>query len=113
MWIVFALEKLTRMAMTFSSVRRIASAAAAAALLLASGAAHSTGTRALPHTGTRALPQPSGLALLAEEAFPDAALGVDPVVTGPTSSSFKKQQQAFNCSKAVWPNIPLACYPAR
>lgn len=50
-------------------------------------------------------------ATTAEEAFPDAPYGVDPMVTGPTSASFKKQQAQAGCDKAVWPDIPLACYP--
>jgi hypothetical protein len=49
----------------------------------------------------------------AERAFPDAPAGVDPMVTGPTSTSFKKRQTTSGCAKAVWPNIPLDCYPDR
>jgi hypothetical protein len=49
----------------------------------------------------------------AEEAFPDAPYGVDPTVTGPTSASFKTRQAEAGCNQAVWPNIPLACYPNR
>lgn len=47
----------------------------------------------------------------AAEAFPGAPDGVDPVVTGPVSAQFRERQKAFACDKAVWPDIPLACYP--
>ncbi len=47
----------------------------------------------------------------AEQLFADAPDGVDPVVTGPVSVSFKRQQADAGCDKATWPNIPLACYP--
>ena len=43
--------------------------------------------------------------------FPDAPHGVDPVVTGPVSASFRQQQAEAGCDKAVWPKIPAACYP--
>ena len=33
------------------------------------------------------------------------------MVTGPTSASFKQQQAEAGCDKAVWPDIPLDCYP--
>ncbi len=46
-----------------------------------------------------------------EERFADAEFGVDPVVTGPVSDSFRQQQAKLGCAKAVWPNIPAACYP--
>jgi hypothetical protein len=45
------------------------------------------------------------------EAFPGAPDGVDPMVTGPVSAQFRKRQKALACEKAVWPAIPLACYP--
>jgi hypothetical protein len=47
----------------------------------------------------------------ASALFQDASFGVDPVVTGPVSKSFREQQKANNCDKAVWPKIPAACYP--
>jgi hypothetical protein len=47
----------------------------------------------------------------AEEAFADADYGVDPMVTGPTSVAFERRQADLGCEQAVWPNIPLACYP--
>jgi hypothetical protein len=34
------------------------------------------------------------------------------MVTGPTSVSFKKQQAEAGCGNAVWPDIPLECYPS-
>lgn len=75
------------------------------ALLLAAGVAHSTGSR---HLEGPALPQTA-----AEEAFPDAPYGVDSMVTGPTTLAFSKQQADAGCEIAVWPNVPLACYPKR
>ena len=47
----------------------------------------------------------------AEQVFADAPDGVDPMVTGPVSASFKQRQDAANCDSAVWPNIPMVCYP--
>jgi hypothetical protein len=43
--------------------------------------------------------------------FADAPDGVDPVVTGPVSASFKQRQQVAGCDSAVWPKIPTVCYP--
>jgi len=75
----------------------------ALALLLAGGAAHSAATRAdAPKIGT---------ATVAETMFPDAPDGVDAMVTGPVSASFKQRQADAGCDKAAWPNIPAACYP--
>ncbi|TPK01022.1 hypothetical protein FJ979_04790 [Mesorhizobium sp. B1-1-6] len=80
-------------------------ATAALAVLLAAGAAQSAATlkEARP-----ALPNdvPS-----AEQVFADAPDGVDPVVTGPVSAAFKQRQQSANCDSAVWPNVPIVCYP--
>ena len=47
----------------------------------------------------------------AEQMFADAPDGVDPVVTGPVSASFKQRQQVAGCDSAVWPKIPTVCYP--
>lgn len=47
----------------------------------------------------------------AELAYADAPYGVDPMVTGPVSASFKEQQQIAGCDAAKWPDVPLACYP--
>ena len=101
------LEKLTGMTMAFSRIFRATSATALMAVLLAAGVAHSTGTRYID--------TPTGLTQLtpAEEAFSDAPYGVDPMVTGPTSASFRKEQARNGCDNAVWPDIPLACYPKR
>ncbi|MER8591329.1 hypothetical protein NKH33_06965 [Mesorhizobium sp. M1182] len=80
-------------------------ACAALAVLLAAGAAQS----AASFKETRsALPsdKPS-----AEQLFADAPDGVDPVVTGPVSAAFKQRQQNAGCDSAVWPNIPVVCYP--
>ena len=43
--------------------------------------------------------------------FPDAPDGVDATVTGPVSASFRQRQADAGCDKAVWPNVPAACYP--
>lgn len=103
MWIVSGLEKLTGM-MAFSTILRT-TAAVSAALLLVAGVAHSTGTRQVDRP---AMPQTA-----AEETFQDAPFGVDPMVTGPTTASFKALQEQSGCGQAEWPNIPLACYPKR
>ena len=60
-------------------------------------------------------PQPtSGMPQTAAElAFADADYGVDPMVTGPVSASFKQQQAGAGCAEATWPDIPLDCYPNR
>lgn len=47
----------------------------------------------------------------AGERFADAPYGVDPMVTGPVSASFKRQQEIAGCDQAMWPNVPAACYP--
>jgi hypothetical protein len=47
----------------------------------------------------------------AELMFPDAPLGVDPMVTGPTTQQFRKKQQLAGCNTALWPNVPVDCYP--
>lgn len=93
------------MTMAFSRIFRTTLATSAVAVLLAAGVAHSTGTR---HIDGPALPRTA-----AEEAFSDAPYGVDPMVTGPTSASFKREQAENGCDKAVWPDVPLDCYPNR
>ena len=50
-------------------------------------------------------------ATAAEFIFPDAPDGVDPMVTGPVSAELRARQKALDCDQAVWPNIPVACYP--
>ena len=77
-------------------------ALAAVALMLAVGGARS----AAPRVDAA---QP---ATQAQQLFPDAPDGVDPMTTGPVSASFRKQQAEADCADAVWPNIPAACYPA-
>ena len=47
----------------------------------------------------------------AELAYADAPYGVDPMVTGPVSASFREQQKIAGCDAAKWPDVPLACYP--
>ena len=47
----------------------------------------------------------------AEQMFANAPDGVDPVVTGPVSASFRQKQQVAGCDSAVWPKIPTVCYP--
>ena len=93
------------MTTAFSRILRATAGTAALAMLLAVGVAHSTDTRRI-----------EAPALLVErtaaaEAFSDAPYGVDPMVTGPTSASFRKEQARNGCDKAVWPDIPLECYP--
>jgi hypothetical protein len=107
MRIVSALEKLTDMTMAFSRIFRATAGTAILASLLAVGVAHSTDTRRID--------APASLMeqTAAEEAFSDAEYGVDPMVTGPASVSFKKEQAENGCDNAVWPHIPLACYPAK
>jgi hypothetical protein len=80
-----------------------ASASAAGAI----GVAHSMGTRDTERPATQSSKTP------AEQAFPDAPHGVDPMVTGPASASLEERQSAARCAEAVWPNIPLDCYPRR
>lgn len=43
--------------------------------------------------------------------FPHAPHGVDPVVTGPVSDEFRRQQEEAGCADAIWPNIPAICFP--
>jgi hypothetical protein len=85
------------------SVVTTRAALGALALALAAGVAHSSAVRKDAVPTTHVTP--------AEHVFADAAYGVDPVVTGPVSSKFKKVQAEAGCDEAVWPNIPLACYP--
>ena len=80
-------------------------ASVAFAVLLAANAAQSAATM---KESRPALPSE---AQSAEQIFADAPDGVDPMVTGPTSASFKRQQAEAGCGKAVWPEIPLDCYP--
>ncbi|QPC90253.1 hypothetical protein GA829_06415 [Mesorhizobium sp. INR15] len=92
--------------MTDKAVRiRPILAYAALAVLLAAGAAQSAAgfkeTRAAVQSDTQT----------AEQAFADAPDGVDPMVTGPVSTAFKQRQVTANCETAVWPNIPMVCYP--
>ena len=77
--------------------------AGAVALVMAAGVAHSAATRAEAPRIAAATP--------AQALFPDAPDGVDPVVTGPVSASFKQRQADAGCGEAVWPNVPAACYP--
>ena len=93
------------MTMVFSRILRATVGTAALAMLLAVGVAHSTDTRRIE--------APVSLVeqTAAAEAFSDAPYGVDPMVTGPTSASFRKEQARNGCDNAVWPDIPLVCYP--
>jgi hypothetical protein len=76
--------------------------AIALALMLAGGAQAVT---------RPAVPDAQSGVAAAEGLFPDAPYGVDPMVTGPVSASFKTQQAEAGCAKAEWPDIPAACYP--
>ncbi|MER8476956.1 hypothetical protein [Mesorhizobium sp. M1163] len=80
-------------------------ACSALAVLLAAGAAQSAASSKETRT---ALPSDKRSA---EQLFADAPDGVDPVVTGPVSAAFKQRQQNAGCDGAVWPNIPVVCYP--
>ncbi|MER9231395.1 hypothetical protein NKI56_04690 [Mesorhizobium sp. M0622] len=80
-------------------------ACTALAVLLAAGAAQSAAS--FKETQT-ALPSDKRSA---EQLFADAPDGVDPMVTGPVSTAFKQRQQNAGCDQAVWPKIPVVCYP--
>ena len=93
------------MKMAISRIFRATLGSFAVAILLAAGVAHSTGTRQVEK------PAVSDVTTEAEQAFADAPYGVDPMVTGPTTASFKRKQAVAGCNDAVWPNVPLDCYP--
>ncbi|WP_246684818.1 hypothetical protein [Mesorhizobium sp. B2-7-1] len=78
---------------------------AALGVLIAAGAAQSAA--ALREADPMTPPD----ARTAQQMFADAPDGVDPIVTGPVSASFKQRQKAANCDTAVWPKIPATCYP--
>ncbi len=80
-------------------------AAAALAAVFAGGAAHS-----MVAAGGDAPHRPLS-ATEAELLFADTPDGVDPVVTGPVSASFRRTQRDAGCATARWPDIPLSCYP--
>ncbi|MFC3326282.1 hypothetical protein [Mesorhizobium cantuariense] len=80
-------------------------ASAAFAILLAANAAQSAASL----REARPVAQPD--TQTAEQTFADAPDGVDPMVTGPVSAVFKQRQVSANCDSAVWPNIPMVCYP--
>lgn len=43
----------------------------------------------------------------------DPALAfVDPVITGPVSSTYARQRRDAGCDTAQWPHIPRICFPA-
>lgn len=81
-----------------------------AAAVVAAGIAYAAGT---PARDARSVAPQEAVKTAAELAFPDAPLGVDPVVTGPRTAAFKAQQEQAGCAGALWPNIPAACYPGR
>jgi hypothetical protein len=62
-------------------------------------------------SAVRYAPLEKTIATAAEQAFADAPYGVDSMVTGPTSASFKQRQDDLNCNVAVWPNVPMGCFP--
>lgn len=80
--------------------QKLALALAAAGLLAVSAAASP-----LFLAGPAKVPTP------AEEKFSDAPDGVDSMVTGPRTASFRERQQLLNCEGSAWPNVPLGCYP--
>lgn len=78
---------------------------AALGVLIAAGAAQSAA--ALREADPITPPD----ARTAQQMFADAPDGVDPIVTGPVSASFKQRQKDASCDTAVWPKIPAPCYP--
>ncbi|QKV19936.1 hypothetical protein [Oricola thermophila] len=63
-------------------------------------------------TGGAFAPAPAERAPTAAElAFSDAPYGVDPIVTGPVSGKFRAERDRAGCEDAVWPDIPVSCYP--
>ncbi|EXL05951.1 hypothetical protein [Aquamicrobium defluvii] len=75
------------------------------AAVLAGGAAHSM-------TSSRGDNEDRVLSVTAaQQLFSDAPDGVDHMVTGPVSSAFRERQREAGCADAVWPNVPLACFP--
>jgi hypothetical protein len=79
--------------------------ALALAAVFAAGAAHSM------VSGNKAVSGQVLTATAAQQLFSDAPDGVDPMVTGPVSTSFRKKQQDAGCAEAEWPDVPVACYP--
>ncbi len=80
-------------------------AMACMAAILAGGAAHSM-------SSSRGDGKDKALsATAAQELFADAPDGVDHMVTGPVSSAFRDRQRDAGCADAVWPNVPVACFP--
>ncbi len=75
------------------------------AAVLAGGAAHSM-TSVKGDSEDRVLSVTA-----AQQLFADAPDGVDHMVTGPVSSAFRERQREAGCADAVWPNVPLACFP--
>lgn len=47
----------------------------------------------------------------AQNLYPDAPDGVDPITTGPVSQELRDRRKAARCDDARWPNVPVACYP--
>ncbi|MEX0954663.1 MAG: hypothetical protein WDZ83_05565 [Rhizobiaceae bacterium] len=47
----------------------------------------------------------------AQNLYPDAPDGVDPITTGPVSQELRDRRKAARCDDARWPAIPVACYP--
>lgn len=47
----------------------------------------------------------------AQNLYPDAPDGVDPITTGPVSQELRDRRRAARCDDARWPEIPIACYP--
>ncbi len=75
------------------------------AAVLAGGAAHSM-------TSSRGDNEDRVLSVTAaQQLFADAPDGVDHMVTGPVSSAFRERQREAGCADAVWPNVPLSCFP--
>lgn len=106
-WIVFAVQPLS---VPMNSYRALASALLRVALPGALVAMLAMASGATPLAGIGSAPE-NPLPVDAASLFPDAPYGVDPVVTGPVSAEFRQTREVFGCDRAVWPNVPAACYP--
>lgn len=93
------------------SAASFACAAIAALTLAFSPARAASNDRFVQLAAAAPLMAPNASTELPQERFAGAPDGVDPIVTGPVSASFRKRQIALDCENAVWPSIPAGCYP--
>jgi hypothetical protein len=47
----------------------------------------------------------------AQNLYPHAPDGVDPITTGPVSQELRDRRRVARCDEAKWPDIPVDCYP--